>query len=378
MGSACCVPAKNHNVTKSTGGESLDRDVTRSPSWSFRRDSRGRSMKFSVDEALAENIMTPSSDLSMSSYFSTVVKDPGESSIPNHSFSLPSIFPTPTAGPSSSRDHHHHHSNSTPTKWVHRSLGQLSDNQMIMYLKSPDSSTFEGRASFVLSTYSNEVEAGSQCGSSDRWSVHTFSELVSSSQRGRWSFDSECFGSGRRKISASSSRLSNSSSMDLQSCGICMRPLCDKSAGINQKFIANIDLSSVAILACKHVFHAECLEPMTDDADKYDPPCPICMVDDKHSSKGSKKGFWAEAETKAKNLKISRKRVVDSYLDGGSDVFDRQEDIELRGKVSKSEASSSTRSSVGKPFSLVSKWKRSLSEDDSPRKKGIWPRYRKN
>lgn len=61
MGSACCVPAKNHNVTKSTGGESSDRDVTRSPSWSFRRDSRGRSMKFSVDEALAENIMTPSS-----------------------------------------------------------------------------------------------------------------------------------------------------------------------------------------------------------------------------------------------------------------------------------------------------------------------------
>lgn len=86
---------------------------------------------------------------------------------------------------------------------------------------------------------------------------------------------------------------------------------------------------------------------------------------------------------KAKNLKISRKRVVDSYLDGGSDVFDRQEDIELKGKVSKSEASSSTRSSVGKPFSrkhfsLGSKWKRSLSENDSPKKKGIWPRYRKN
>ncbi|CAJ2675639.1 unnamed protein product [Trifolium pratense] len=435
MGAACCVAAKDRSITNRTGGESLHRDVTRSPSWSFRWDSLGRvadevqnpsystshvfsrntsmefkgslssergnlsdggsmldnsatiSLKSPVSEALAANIMTPSSDLSMSSNFSTVGKNPGESSIPNHSFSIPSVFSTPIAGPLSNHGYQHL-PNSTPTRSAHRSLGhpllrQISDNQ-IMGLKSPDSSIYEGRVSFVLSTCSNEIEAISQCGSSDGWSMHTFSELVASSQRGRWSFDSECFGSGRRKISGSSSRLSYSPSMDLQSCGTCTRLLSDKSAWGNHKFIGNSDLSVVAVLICGHAFHADCLETVTAEADKYDPSCPICMAGgDKHFLKLSRKGFRAEAEMKAKNHKISRNRVVDSYLDGGFDVFDRQKDIELGGNVSKMEASSSTRSSVGKPFlkkhfSLGSKWNRSLSENDCARKKGFWARYKKD
>lgn len=313
------------------------------------------------------------------------MKNPGESSIPNHSFSIPSVFSTPTPDPLSNHDYHHL-SNSTPTRWAHRSLGhpllrQISDNQ-IMGLKSPDSSIFEGRVSFVLSTCSNEIEAGSQCGSSDGWSMHT-SELVASWQRGRWSFDSECLGSGRHKISGSSSRLSYSPSMDLQSCAACSKLLSERSAWNSQKFIANGDLSVVAVLVCGHAYHAECLETMTAEADSYDPSCPICMVGgDKNFSKLPRKG-QTESEIKTKNLKISRNRVVDSYLDGGFDVFDRQKDVEPEGKVSKMEASSSVRSSVGKPFlrkhfSLGSKWNRALSENDSARKKGFWARYRKD
>jgi hypothetical protein len=42
MGAACCVAAKDRSITNRTGGESLHRDVTRSPSWSFRWDSLGR------------------------------------------------------------------------------------------------------------------------------------------------------------------------------------------------------------------------------------------------------------------------------------------------------------------------------------------------
>lgn len=312
------------------------------------------------------------------------VKNPGESSIPNLSFSIPSVLSTPTSDPSCKHDYHHL-PNSTPTRWAHRSPGhpllrQISDNQ-IMGLKSPENSISEGRLSFVLSTCSNEIAPGSQCGSSDGWSMRTFSELVASSQRGRWSFDSECLGSGRRKISGSSSRLSYSPSMDLQSCGACSRPLSERSAWNNQKFIANNDLSVVAVLVCGHAYHAECLETITPEADMYDPACPVCMVGDKHFSKLSRKCFRVESEIKAKNHKISRNRVVDSYLDGGFDVFDRQKDIER--EVSKMEPSSSTRSSSGKPFlrrhfSLGSKWNRSLSDNDSARKKGFWARYRKD
>lgn len=167
-----------------------------------------------------------------------------------------------------------------------------------MGLKSPDSSIFEGRVSFVLFACSNDIEAISQCGSCDGWSMHTFSELVAS-QRGRWSFDSECLGSGRRKISGSRSRLSYSPSMDLQSCGACTKFLSDKSAWSNQKFVANGDLSFISVLICGHTFHAECLETMTAEADKYDPLCPICMVGDKHFSKLSRKCFRVEAEMKA-------------------------------------------------------------------------------
>ncbi|KAL2973833.1 hypothetical protein AAZX31_14G069600 [Glycine max] len=434
MGSACCVAAKDPNLPNRTGGESLHRDVVCSPSGSFQWDSRGRFageienpsyhtshvdsrnvsmelkgslssergnlsdggsivensvtpifLKSPVDEALVANLMTPTSDLSMSSNFSTVVKNPAESSIPNLSFSIPSVFSTPTADPLPNHNYHHLPS-STPTRWAHRSpahplLRQISDSR-IMDLKLPDNSISEGRPSFVLSTCSNEMTAGSICGSSDGWSMRTFSELVASSQRERWSFDSECFGSGRHKISGSSSRFSYSPSMELQSCGACSKLLTERSTWSNQKFIANSDLSVVAVLVCGHSYHAECLEAMTSEADRYDPACPICMVGDKHLSKLlSRKGLRAESDIKAKNHKISRNRVVDSYLDGGFDVFDRQKGIDLRGKVSKMEPSSSARSSFGKPFlrrhfSLGSKWSRSLSENDSARKKGFWARYR--
>ncbi|XP_027355475.1 uncharacterized protein LOC113865245 [Abrus precatorius] len=435
MGSACCVAAKDHTIPNRAGGEGLHRNAVCSPSWSFRWDSWGRvageiedpsshashrisrnvsmelklssergtlsdggstlensvtpmSQKSPVREHLVTSLMTPSSDLSLSSNCSAVVKtliessEIAESSIPNLSFSIPSVFSTPTTDPMPNHNYHNL-PNSTPSRWAHRSPGhpllrQISDSR-ILGLKSPDNSMSEGRPSFVLSNCSNDIATGSQCGSSDGWSMRTFSELVASSQKERWSFDSEYLGSGRHKISGTSGRFSYSPSMDLQSCGACSKLLTERSAWSSQKFIASSDLSVVAVLVCGHVYHAECLETMTSEADSYDPACPICMVGEKQLSKLSKKGPRTESEIRAKNYKISRNRVVDSYLDSGLDVFDRQKDI-----VSKMEPSSSTRkSSFGKPFlrrhfSLGTKWSRSLSVNDSARKKGFWARYRKD
>lgn len=42
MGSACCVPAKDHTLVNRIGGESLHRNTVCSPSWSFRWDRWGR------------------------------------------------------------------------------------------------------------------------------------------------------------------------------------------------------------------------------------------------------------------------------------------------------------------------------------------------
>ncbi|KAI4316853.1 hypothetical protein L6164_024793 [Bauhinia variegata] len=444
MGSACCVAAKDHTIPIRSRDEGLHRNIVCSPSCSFQWDSRGRvagenenlschtshrisrnvsmefkgslssergnlsdggstleisvtpiSQKSPVHEALVVNPVTPSSDLSMASNCSTVVKnlsespEIAESSVLNLSFSIPSVFSTPTVDPLPNHNYHHHLSNSVPSRWAHRSPGhpllrQISDSR-ILGLKSPDNSMSEGRPSFVLSTCSNDMANGSQGGSSDGWSMRTFSELVASSQRERWSFDSECLGSSRHKISGSSSRFSHSPSMEQQSCGACSKLLTERSSWSNHKFIASNDVAVVAVLVCGHVYHAECLETMTPEADRYDPACPICTVGDKQVSMLSRKGFRAEPDVKAKNHKISKNRIIDSYVDCGFDVFDRQKDIEWRGKVPKMEPSSSGRSSFGKPkpflrrhFSLGSKWSRSLPENDSARKKGFWARYRKD
>lgn len=312
----------------------------------------------------------------------------GDSSALNPSLSIPTTISIPTAEPSPSPGYPLF-SNSTPSRRARRSPGhqllrQISDSR-ILGLKSPNNNSIsEGRQSSVLSTCSNDLATGSQAGSSDGWSMRTFSELVASSQRERWSFDSEHFGSIHGKLSGCSSRFSCSPSIDLQSCGVCSKLLTERTSWSIQKIIASSEISVAAVLVCGHVYHAECLETMTLETDRYDPVCPICMVGEKQVWKMSRKAMRSESELKARNHKISKNRVVDSYLDGEYDVFDHQKNTDRKGKVvAKLEPSSSTRNSYAKPFlkrhfSLGSKWSRSLSENDSARKKGFWARYRKD
>lgn len=36
--------------------------------------------------------------------------------------------------------------------------------------------------------------------------------------------------------------------------------------------------SAVAVLVCGHIYHADCLELRTQNEDKRDPPCPLCIA----------------------------------------------------------------------------------------------------
>lgn len=426
MGSACCVAARDRTITSRSQAEP-SRRITCSPSWSFRWDNRRRvageieepsdqvsdgisrdvsmemkgtlgssrtnlsdqgspldnygtptSLKSPVHE-VGRNLSTPFSDISTASNYSREIRniaespDDADSSTPKLSCPVTSsLSPLVT-------DTTHAHlrpPNSTPSRRArrspgHRLLRQVSDSR-ILGLKSPnDRSLSEGRSSFVLSACSNELMAGS----SDGWSMRTFSELVASSQRERWSFDSEHFGSGLGKMSACSSRFSYSPSMDLQTCGACSKLLTERSSWTSN------DLSAIAVLFCGHVYHAECLEIMTSEADRYDPKCPTCAVGEKQVSKMSKKALKAEADFKLRSLKMLKNRVVDSHVDGNCDDFHYRK---REGKFPKLEASSSTRSSSGKPFlkrhfSIGSRWgSRSLVENDSARKKGFWTKYWKD
>ncbi|XP_042494482.1 uncharacterized protein LOC122073872 isoform X2 [Macadamia integrifolia] len=413
MGSACCVAAKDCTIPNRTSPEILHRNARYSPSWSFRWENRGRvagevenhidqfsrgssgnfcleikehrdvemgdvsdggsplenfrtptRQKFPVHEGTAVNLRTPAPDPSLGNDLSTVVKDLRESSavadppVSMVSFSVASTSCSSTSKPDPlSSQSHTLPTDSAPSMQANSSPGHH--------------------------LVSNDPTLGSQGGSSDGWSMQAFSELVASSQRERWSFDCDSMCSSRGKLTRSNSRLSMSPSVDMQACGVCSKLVTERSIWSNQKIIATSELAVVAVLVCGHVFHAECLEHMTHEKDRYDPACPLCIAGEKQVYKMFRKASRMEADLRAKNNRISRNQVVDSDLEDDSIVPDNQKGSGRQGKLLKLGSSSSIRSSFGKPFlrrhfSLGSNRSRSsLLENDSPRRKGFWARYRK-
>jgi len=269
-------------------------------------------------------------------------------------------------------------SNLTPLRWPCHSSGyqlsQQASDSRIPAVKSPSSfSLSEERPMFP--SWNNEVGMRSHGGSSDGWSIPGFSELMGTPHRERWSFDSESFGFNRERLVRSSSWFS-ASPVDLQSCGICSKLLADKSSWSTQKIIASNDLSVVSVLICGHVYHAECLERMTSDINKYDPACPVCTFGEKQTIKLSAKALKAEMDLKARNNK-SKNRIVDSDIDDDSAVFDHFKGRGSKGKGPGNDFSSSRRSSFGKPFlrrhfSFGSKGSRSMLDNHPTRKKGFF------
>lgn len=432
MGSACCVASRDQTVPCRTANETLHRNIIYSPSWSFRWENRRRvageidnspnefnhensdcapteikepissrrghisdgrspmgimevpiSQQSPAHDVVGADSVTSLSDISQANNDSAELKNAAESpeSVApkiSSSTTMPSSFSMPIADPLSS------HTpavppNSTPSRWAQCSVGhpllrQISDSR-ILGMKSPcRNSISEGRPSFVLSPCSNEFTTGSQSGFSDGWSMRTFSELVASSQKERWSFDSEQFSSGCGKISGCSSRFSSSPSIDLQTCGACTKLLTERSSFR----ITSNEVAVVAVLVCGHVYHAECLDIMTQETDRYEPSCPICTIGEKQVLKMSKK-----AELKSRSYKIFKKRVGDGHFSGDSKIFDKGKAMAQERKIPRLEMSSSSGISFTKPFlrrhfSLGSKWGRSLSENDSARKRGFWSRYRRD
>ncbi|XP_043718974.1 uncharacterized protein LOC122666926 isoform X1 [Telopea speciosissima] len=59
-------------------------------------------------------------------------------------------------------------------------------------------------------------------------------------------------------------------------CGICLKLLRHKAYALGNPLLSS-DLSVAAILVCGHVYHADCLEQRTSEADRWDPPCPLCV-----------------------------------------------------------------------------------------------------
>ncbi|KAK4836649.1 hypothetical protein QYF36_025735 [Acer negundo] len=271
------------------------------------------------------NVRTPTSDQSISRNVSMdmsleQVKETTDSlavSYPSPaklSLSMPSTSSLVTS-PLSSQSQLHPTSSTTP-KWSRNSPGhpllrQVSDSRIPGLKTLNEYSVTEERP--VVPSWGNELVGGSRGGSSDGWSMHAFSELMATSHKERWSFENESMGFNHDKITRSNSQISVSSSVDLQNCGVCLKMLPDNSV--------------VAVLTCGHVYHAECLENITAEVNKYDPACPVCTLGEKKTLKLSEKALKVEMECKAKSNKRSRNRIADSNLGSHSVTFDRLKDM---------------------------------------------------
>ncbi|XP_030471560.1 uncharacterized protein LOC115689588 [Syzygium oleosum] len=425
MGSACCVAARDKTIPGGPSNEFFHRNIRHSPTWSFRWENRGRvageeasvgwfsdgisqnnhlDVKYesayasedgsSLDsshrppwpkspfsEGTARLARTAGSDQSISHNVSLDVNLEQADSRESPAYLCPSptkishsSLPSASSPLPSSSQIHLLPASLTPSRQSSPSAKQpsqqRSDNKL-QGSKSP-SSQLDAEERPGIPSWSNDSTRGSYGGSSDGWSVNAFSELVATSRQGSWSFDGEPVGLKREKITKRSSQ----TSADQQTCGVCTKSLTEKSSWSAQKIIANNELSVVAVLMCGHIYHAECLEIMTPDIDKYDPTCPICTFGVKQTLKMSEKALKAEMDSKIKKGKRSRNQVVDSDV-GGDYVYDRIKSSGSDVKSSRAGSSSVMRSSSGKPFlsrhfSFGSKGSRSLKENHSTRKKGFF------
>jgi len=292
--------------------------------------------------------------------------------------SIPSSSSLKAAYPSSSRSCSLQSDPSSSRK-ARRSPGyqlsrQVSDSR-IPSLKSLNESgncSPDSRQSFVLSVCSNDLSAGgSHGGSSDGWSMRAFTELVAaSSQRERWSLDSE-------NLSALNSKTvgSSPSSADLQTCRVCSKLLTEKSPWSAQKIVSTNELSVAAVLVCGHVYHADCLESITSETDRYDPPCPVCTNGERLMQK-----LLTKADSKARN-KIFRRVAADIDMDGDSAAPEPHKWGVKSPSMGASSSMKGRQPFLRRHFSIGSRPPpaRSVSESEASRKKkGFWSRYRRD
>uniref|UniRef100_A0A0A9BBG7 RING-type domain-containing protein n=1 Tax=Arundo donax TaxID=35708 RepID=A0A0A9BBG7_ARUDO len=426
MGANCCIAAKERTQPCVTPLEvSAYRNIRHSPSWSFRWDNRthiedimdiptmfsnhssgsirpetksgsiapteglsnGNSpsyvfqrakwhksdKKVETSKAIAAD---PRADRSTASNSSPEVKLSRKSidmisvaSDSKASISVPSTPPLVSRADASSSRGHSQPVDSDSMKKARRSPGyqlyrQVSDSKIPSLRSLSEINSPEGRpSSSMLSVCSNDLSAaGSHGESSDGWSMRTFSEMVATSQRERWSIDSELLGSISSKMTRSSALNPSALPPDQEVCKLCLKLLKERSTWNAQ------ELAVVAVLLCGHVYHADCLDSITMEADKYDPPCPVCTHGEKCTAK-----LFGKLESKTKN-KLPKNVVVDIDLDGNN-KHHKKSRREPRLRTSSSMKVPFSRPFLKRHFSIGSRPPRVASESESTRKKGFWTRH---
>jgi hypothetical protein len=127
------------------------------------------------------------------------------------------------------------------------------------------------------------------------------------------------------------------------------------------------ELAVVAVLFCGHAYHANCLDSITAENEKYDPPCPVCTHGEACTAK-----LFKKMELKVKNK--TSENMADTDLDGSSK---RQKKVkrEPRFGTSSSMKDTFSRPFLRRHFSTGSRPSTPVSGSEPTRKKGIWSRH---
>ncbi|KAG6516544.1 uncharacterized protein LOC121971930 isoform X1 [Zingiber officinale] len=249
-------------------------------------------------------------------------------------------------------------SNPTLTRKLFQSPGhelsqEISDSRIASLQSVDENSSAGARPSFVLSSCSNDFSiGGSHGGSSDAWSTRAFFELVASSNKERWSADSVNLTSCRSQRACSNPP---DTPPHQKICKACSKRLTGHCV--------------VAVLVCGHLYHSECLEKVTIETNRYDPPCPVCT----HGEKSAIRLFEKAGMDIIKSCK-GKMAETDALGDAQSDDG---KGARKNLKIGTNSKCRSYRRSFLKQYFSLAKPSQSTSRGGPKMKKGFWEKYRR-
>lgn len=231
-------------------------------------------------------------------------------------------------GPSTGSRMSHHRSTFSPDLKLRKSLTQLQKTEA-----SPEADTSSSR---------REGFRWSNASSSDFW------------------FDGDSIDI-MEHIGLETLRSPHSKSASQHKCGLCQRPLWQKSPWCSHRMVRSADMPAVGVLPCCHIFHAECLEEITPKSQVHEPPCPVCQKAAGNEAAISFSEPLQVALRSARRLKGAN-TATDPYASSSSTNLDCDEGNTRRNQspTATGSGSSSLKSHLKKRFSFKGKTGRDL------------------
>uniref|UniRef100_A0A0E0C093 RING-type domain-containing protein n=1 Tax=Oryza meridionalis TaxID=40149 RepID=A0A0E0C093_9ORYZ len=361
MRANCCIAAKERSQPHVASSEVSAYKIRNSPSWSFRQSS-GNIQQELKSGSIAPTKGHPNDD--NLSYQSRSVKWQKSDSkmksskylkaecqeINNFPTNIFSMFSAVQSTSSTSTIE-------SITRKAHRSPGhqlcrQNLDNKVHSFKSFNESYLEEGRPSSSMpSVYSKDLIAGGSHGEP--------------SQRERWPVDNDLFGHVITNRTRSNAPHSTSLAPGQEVCKLCSKQLKEQSTWNAH------ELAIVVVLFCGHSYHANCLDGITIESEKYDPLCPVCTHDEKYFT-----NLYGKQDSKIKN-KVSKSVITDIDIDRSSkhrhkSLREPRLDTRVGQQGERDFGKGSGENSLIATINLLTFYNKDTADESTPRE-GQWP-----